>query len=320
MQKFSVLIIGAGRVGAFFDTPESVNVLTHAHAFYRHPGFQLIGFVDSDFQSAQRASSIWGGKPFSNLSDAFAEIDIDIVVVAAPDDFHADLLTEVAIFSVKLVLVEKPLAINLTDAKKIINLYGRMKIPLTVNYTRRFVPDFLKLKQSISSGKFGKYLVGSGYYGKGILHNGSHMIDLARFLLGEVRHAYSTGSIVDWSASDPSHSAILSMECGPLYLQAVDSRCFTIFELDLVFECRRIRIIDSGFLVEERGIAQSSIFKDYQILEEGNIKQTSLSRANTYLANNIYEFLTGNFPLACTGFDGLAALKVVEQIVATSRL
>ena len=43
---YNVLIVGAGDIGSGFDNPNSTEVLTHAHAFVKHEGFNLIGFVE----------------------------------------------------------------------------------------------------------------------------------------------------------------------------------------------------------------------------------------------------------------------------------
>ena len=85
---FNVLIVGAGNIGAFYDNPESKNVLTHAHAFYKHLNFQIIGFIDINESKAENAAQIWGGKKFINIKDAFNESNIDVVVNDTPDEFH----------------------------------------------------------------------------------------------------------------------------------------------------------------------------------------------------------------------------------------
>lgn len=95
--------------------------------------------------------------------------------------FHAKVLEEVAKFKPKMVIAEKPLTATYEEAKMVFDLY-KNRIPLTVNYSRRFLKEFQDLKSEIQS--FGKFLKGTGYYGKGILHNGSHMIDILRFRSG----------------------------------------------------------------------------------------------------------------------------------------
>ena len=45
-RTYNVLIVGAGNIGSGYDNPNSIEFLTHAHAFVNHDGFNLIGFVE----------------------------------------------------------------------------------------------------------------------------------------------------------------------------------------------------------------------------------------------------------------------------------
>ena len=80
-----------------------------------------------------------------------------------------------------------------------------------MNYTRRFVPEIRSIREAIKSGNYGAFLTGTGYYGKGLLHNGSHMVDLLQFLVGEVGKVAKVSEIVDFYDHDPSVSALLTM-------------------------------------------------------------------------------------------------------------
>ena len=208
----NVLIIGAGKIGAFFDTPASNGTLTHAHAFCASSNFKLVGFVDNDNLAAQKAASIWGWKAFDSLADVFLHHSIDIVSVAVPDEYHFEILKQLANYPVKLVFAEKPLTKKLSEAVEIIELYQQKSISLLVNYTRRFVPEFRELKERFTNGVFGKYLSGTGYYGKGTLHNGSHLIDFLHYLIGHIKQHSGISVCYDYYTDDPSVSAILFFE------------------------------------------------------------------------------------------------------------
>ena len=164
--KFNVLIIGAGKIGAFFDNPKSKNILTHAHAFSYHKGFNLVGFADSDRNQAVKAAKTWKVNAFDNLDKAFGFSAIDIVCITAPTDSHKKLLEKVLEHPIKLVLLEKPISSTLNQSNKIIKLYNKRKTPIVVNYIRRFLPEFEKIKANIKKDLYGKFVAGTGYYGK----------------------------------------------------------------------------------------------------------------------------------------------------------
>jgi predicted dehydrogenase len=315
MNKYSVLIIGAGKIGAFFDSPKNEKVLTHAHAFSIHPGFRLLGFVDSDIEQAKRATCLWGGETFTSVADAFSRYVIDVAVIAVPDEFHYKLLKELSSYSPRLVFVEKPLTKTVAEAEEIISVYRDRQINLGLNYTRRFVPEFINLKEEIASGIYGNFLTGTGYYGKGTLHNGSHLIDLLRFLLGEITEARTISQVYDFYDDDPSRSAVLDMaKGGQFIMQALDCRSYTIFEMDMLFEKKRVRIIDSGFRIEFYRASESGIFAGYQYLYLENIMETGLSLALSHTAEAVYRHLVSETALCCTGVDGMQALKICSII------
>ena len=317
MKVYSVLIIGAGKIGAFFDTPENEGILTHAHAFSRHPGFRLLGFVDADPSQSKKAAELWGCESFASIADAFTQHQIDIAVVAAPDALHYELLKELSEYPLSLVFAEKPLTRTLWEAQEIVSLYCERGIPLAINYMRRYVPEFIALRDSIVSGKFGRYLTGSGYYGKGTLHNGSHMIDLLRFLFGDFTETLTISRILDFYDDDPSCSAVLTLgQGGAFYMQAVDCRSYTIFELDLLFEQSRVRIVDAGFRIELHELRESKVFEGYRNLNHAESLETGLGKAFASAVESIHAHLLTGAPLPCTGTDGLQSQQICESIQA----
>lgn len=308
MKKYNVIIIGAGNIGAFYDNPASSNILTHAHAFYLHKGFNLIGFVDKDKEKAQKAAVIWGGKS-GEIADFLKFYNIDVVCVATPDDQHYKILKDISDFSFKLAYTEKPLTTNLKEAEYLIELYSLKEKYITVNYSRRFIPEFISLKKNIEKGLYGKYLSGTGYYGKGLFHNGSHLLDLLYYFFNNVSYKKLIDINYDYSDSDPSVTALLGVNDKYFNLIAIDHSLFTIFEIDLIFEKQRIRIIDSGFKFEFYTIKSNTVYKEYRNLSKEKTLKTSLGKASYYAVENVYKFLTNKEKLK---YDIKDSLKVID--------
>ena len=133
--------------------------------------------------------------------DAAFEETIDVAIVASPDETHYALLKELVGRPLRLVIAEKPLTKTLEQATEIVDLYKRKNIPVAVNYTRRFAKGIVSLRNDIREENFGKPLRGVGYYGKGILHNGSHMVDLLNFFFGNVQSKEVFETINDFYTS-----------------------------------------------------------------------------------------------------------------------
>lgn len=312
---YDVLILGAGQIGALFDRPGSANVLSHGHAFSRHPGFHLCGFVDNQFPAAQQAARIWGGQAFKNLAAAWEKEKIDVVVLAIPDEHHFAYLKELANQDIKLVFAEKPLCRTLDEAEELKDLYSNNRIEVAVNYSRRFVPEFVELRNRIAGGEFGSYITGSGYYGKGFLHNGSHMLNLLEFLLGEIEGGKVMRQEDDCYVEDPSLAVVLDIAGqGGFYMQNVDCRCYTVFEMDLLFSKKRLRILDAGFRIEEYGIVDSTTFSGYKNLGAEQQYPAKLGEAMAFAVANIYQFLSEGKPLLCSFVDGYRVVRTCNQI------
>ena len=313
MKPFSTVIVGAGRIGASFDSPSSAEVLTHAHAFSRHDGFRLVGFVDTDRALAERAAHDWGGTAFSSLADAGAA---DVVVIAVPDEHHYAALCEAAKLRPRIVLCEKPLTTTLEEASAAVALYRDAKIPLAVNFSRRYLPDYAAIRSRISAGDYGRFLRGHGYYGNGTLHNGSHLVDLLDFFLGTVTPTATLDALTDRQPRDPTCSAALAVGEGTFIMQAVDSRCFTVFELDLLFERGRLRFTESGYAVDSFEIIDSPLFSGYRVLSPSHSKKIPLSDAMVGAVSAIHAHLRDGAPLPCTGDDALRSMHACASIIA----
>lgn len=316
-KQFNVLIIGAGNIGAFFDRPSSKNILTHAHAFSKMEGFNLLGFVDISKENGEEAAELWNVKYFSSIEKAFNENRIDVVSVCVPDDYHYSVLKKLSKFPLKLVFAEKPLAKNVKEAEEIIKIYKDKNIKCLINYSRRFVSEFEILKDKVASGEYGKFICGNGYYGKGTLHNGSHLIDFLRYIIGEIKDFKTIDYNFDFYDDDPSVSAILNFKNGGRFvMQNIPCDNYTIFELELLFQNKRIRIVDSGFKIEEYNVLDSKIFNGYKNLSKEKEYKTELNMAMLNAVKNIYNNLICNEKLKCTLEDGYKAMKVCEGLKA----
>jgi predicted dehydrogenase len=188
-MSYSVLICGCGQKGCLSDAPSTANTkkfLSYAHAVKEHPGFELLGFVDKDGEKGIKAIELWTGANYCCINHAMEFDRIDIAIISTPDETHYDILKQLADYSLKLVICEKPLCTNLQQALEIVELYRQKNIPILVDYTRRFIPEYQQMKAEIDAGKAGKFLKGYCYYNRGTLHTLSHFMDLALWFNGNI--------------------------------------------------------------------------------------------------------------------------------------
>ena len=92
---------------------------------------------------------------YSKAEDLLQDADVNAVYIATPPAYHLS-YTIMAAEAGKPVYVEKPMAINVKECEKMLEVCHKNGVPLYVAYYRRALPRFLKVKQLIDSGALGE--------------------------------------------------------------------------------------------------------------------------------------------------------------------
>lgn len=302
---YKSLIIGAGQIAGGYDNPSDSAVLTHAHAYKNNKEIELLGFYDLDYDKAKKMSSKWEVDSIKSLANV---TDIDIVSICTPDFCHLQSVKEALKLNPKIILLEKPLSNNVEEAQEILKI--SKNVPILVNYSRRFIKDFQDLAKRIGTNEFGGFNTGSGYYGKGFIHNGSHMLDLLNILFGEIEKIKVVDEFVDFTEDDLTKSAVVDFKNkGRFFMQGCNCNNFTIFELDLIFEKARIRILNCGSYIEIYKIEESEQHKGYLMPKLSESYKTESAFAMANAVQNIVDFLSSKKPLISTTRNAFEALK-----------
>lgn len=312
--KYGVSIIGAGSISANYDEMDQEHVLTHAHAICEHNGYILKGFYDIDKIKSKNASKKWGGRAFANLDEALR--DADIVCVSVPDKIHARIVEEaLRMENVRAIICEKPYTLTLEEAIKLSELIENSDKTFLLNYSRRYMREFADLKNWIDHNA-GNLICGNFFYGKGLLHNGSHFLDLIKLLLGEYRINHVLDKISDYCESDQSLEFVLDEVdgLGKIYFHVIDCRILTIFEMDLLFDRGRIRYSDELGTIEYYSVGGGgSPYKEtnYNLERVISIDRSGAMRG---LYNNLMGVLEKKDTPKCGYRDGLDLMKIINQI------
>ena len=88
--------------------------------------------------------------------------------------------------SVRAILCEKPLATDAQEGGELVRRANGTGTIVAVAYVRRYAGNMRNLRRRLEEGSLGPVRAVSGWYGNGLLHNGSHWLDLLRMLAGEV--------------------------------------------------------------------------------------------------------------------------------------
>jgi predicted dehydrogenase len=317
-EVLKVLIVGAGQIGALGDSPGSAHILTHAHAVAEYKkNFSLLGFIDSNSQSLEKAQANWGGEGFQSFEHFISSKQkTDVVVISSPDNLHLEHILKARALNPKIIVVEKPISQSTVSLKNAMT-EKLENFPLLVNYTRRYQPGHKNFLKRLSAGEFGKFLNGSGYYSKGLFHSGSHLINaiLPIFSRG-ISNIEVTEKKIDFSEEDPSISCFMKFEDGSCFnVQSFDARVYEIFEIDLFFEKGRVRIDNLGNRISyffpqplSTGTSIQYIREPQEIIESNNHE----SFLNLY--NEVSNVLSGQNKITCDIQDSLQTLEICEKI------
>jgi predicted dehydrogenase len=206
--KIRVGIIGAGRIADFVHLP-SLKLWPDA--------CEVLAVASRTEEKARAFADRWGiPRVHPDWSALLADRDVDAVVVCPPSGLTYT-VAKAAIAAGKHVLCEKPLGLNFSEARELQTAAERSGGIHMVAFTFRFVPGLRYLKRLVSEGHFGEirhwrlafftdlmmdpttpiaWRNQRAQAGGGILWDmGSHAIDFARYLLGEIAAVSGVGRL-----------------------------------------------------------------------------------------------------------------------------
>lgn len=186
------VLIGAGGISK-----------AYAQAFADGLPYKLVGVADIRKEAAEEVAGIVGAEAFDDIEIMCAELEPTAAIVCTPPNTHAAICIELMNLGIH-VLCEKPLAVTSHDATRMISAAEHNGVTFTMGSKFRFVEDVQEARRIIESGKLGDIVLFENTFagfcdmsqrwnsnpeisGGGVLiDNGTHSIDIMRFLLGSV--------------------------------------------------------------------------------------------------------------------------------------
>jgi myo-inositol 2-dehydrogenase/D-chiro-inositol 1-dehydrogenase len=212
-DNIGVAVLGAGRMGR-----------THVRNLATIAGVSVVVVADPDEGAAIRGRDLARARRAStDPYEAVADPAVDVVVIVTPTTTHAALI-EAALRAGKSVWTEKPIAQDLEETARIVDLWRETGRPMQVGFQRRFDPGYERAKALIDAGELGRIEQFRAYSrdtnpppleflltcGGSFLDMSIHDLDLARFLVGEVEEVHAWASVLfddrfaradDWDTS-----------------------------------------------------------------------------------------------------------------------
>jgi UDP-N-acetyl-2-amino-2-deoxyglucuronate dehydrogenase len=194
-KNFRVALVGCGRISA-----------NHFDAIAKVDGLELVAVCDIIEDRARAAGEKNGVPWFTSYEEMLGKADCDVIVIATPSGLHPD-HGAMAARAGKHVVTEKPMAISLEGADKLVEACDSAGVQLFVVKQNRLNAPVQLVKSAIDKGRFGKiYLANTTvrwarpqeYYdqaswrgtkkldGGAFMNQASHYVDLIQWLGGPV--------------------------------------------------------------------------------------------------------------------------------------
>ncbi|MBI4327447.1 MAG: Gfo/Idh/MocA family oxidoreductase [Chloroflexi bacterium] len=325
MKTYRAVVIGCGRIGSLFSTQAlRPGVHSHAQAYAEHPRTELVGVCDNSPVRLRLALRQWHTDGDTDALRLIQKHRPDIVSICTPDESHFPLARAVVqAGGVRCLLVEKPLALSAREAGDLVRLCRRRQVALAVNYLRRFSPAFRQIRREIKAGRHGRLMLAHFVYGSGLVHNGSHALDLLRFLFGEPAELRMVSAHSESDGVAGYDAELCYAEGGRAVLTSFPATVATVFEGDFLCEKSRWQFALGGTVWK--------FFRKKPALYPGysNYVETPRRRSPALFeeplkfcllnaVDNIVRHLDGGEPLLCTGEDGWAVLRQTEKLLASA--
>ncbi len=318
--RHNVLIIGCGNIAGGFDMNRAPDLLplSHAGAFSRHSGFLLLACVDPENSRRQAFARRWDIE--IDAAD-IAELNVDsgtfdVISICSPTVLHPQHIKQAVALRPRVIFCEKPLASDLTASRQLVEICKASGITLVVNFSRQWDPVLAELTTQLSNGRWGSVRSIIGHYNKGILNNGSHMIDLLFRLVGPLKLVSTASAQFDFSEFDPTVAALLTAAKGrvPVYLNPGCAKDFTYFEMEIVCELGVIRMHSSGLGWQLRNVVSSPLFEGYNSLGVPREITGGYLETMAGAVNDIYAYLEGSASIGGMGESAIEVQKLCMQI------
>jgi len=138
--KIRTAVVGAGKMGAL-----------HAKVYDQLPQSDFVAVVDTDRKRAEHLAGQYGVKAFTDCMDILDKVDA--VTIAVPTVAHRQ-LAEIFIANRIAVMIEKPLATNVKEGKKIVELAKKNNTLVAVGHSERCNPVVQAMKRLNIEPKF----------------------------------------------------------------------------------------------------------------------------------------------------------------------
>ena len=323
--------VRAGIIGAGFISDYHIKGLQGA-------GANVVRVCSRTRDRARRKAREFG---IAGSGDSVEELvnrdDVDLVVIATPDDTHHRLAIQSAAAG-KAILLQKPMARTSAEAEEIVAAAEHARVPLIVSFMHRYFDEVIELRKLLRAGVLGDVSMirqrnatpgadwADWFYradasGGVVMQLGIHGIDLIRYLFAEidavqasVATTATTRTLADSSVVTPENEdlAIALYRLGSGAIAVHDMSYREVAGTDR-FRMEIYGDAGTAWLRTERGLLSIGVQNS-----DGNVVWESpvLPESPPGVAHHehVLAMIRGDEPVDASARDGVASLRVAEAV------
>lgn len=302
-------------------------------------GAQLAAVCDEQADRSEAFGSRYSVPGYTKLDEMLRDSDISVVSILTPSGLHARHAIECAKAG-KHIVVEKPMALTLSDADAMIRACDEAGVKLFVVKQNRFNVPVVKAREALEAGRFGELVLGTvrvrwcrpqSYYDQdawrgtwaldgGVLANqASHHVDLLEWFMGDVVsvHARALTALVDIEAEDTA-VATLKFASGALgVIEATNAVRPKDLEGSLSVLGATGSVVIGGFAVNRM---EHWNFTNPEPGDDEILERFSVNPPNVYgyghqaYYDHVVQCLSGNSPALVDGLEGRRSLELITAL------
>lgn len=303
-------------------------------------GARLVHCIDADLpRAAELASQVDGCAHGTDWREVVDSAGVDAIIVATPNDLLAEIVGA-AVDARKHVLVEKPAARCADELRGLAQRAARCKVRVRVGFNHRYHRTFQHARRLVDLGAIGPLLFVRARYGHGgrpgyasewraqprrsgggeLIDQGVHLIDLARWFLGEFVDVSGFAHTYFWDmpVEDNGFMLLKTATQQVAFLHASCTEWKNTFCWELVGRDGKLQIDGLG---GSYGVEKLTFYKMLPEMGPPETLSWEYPMADNSWATEMAEFIvdvrTNREPSAGLQ-DAIAALSIVARIYAES--
>jgi phthalate 4,5-cis-dihydrodiol dehydrogenase len=229
MSSERIMRIGVAGLGA-----GGANALSEAPGLASHPNIRLTAAADLRQAALDRFAAEYGGETFTSIEALCASPSVDVIYIVTPSILHADHAILAAEHG-KSVILDKPIALTIADADRVVQAVERTGVKLMVGHSQSLDIGIIRMAEIVNSGELGRpLLIHSSFFSDWlyrprsaeelhpangdniVLRQGPVQVDIARLIGGGLVRGVraSTTAIDPRRPIEGSYTAFLDFENG----------------------------------------------------------------------------------------------------------